>query len=159
MDRPAAKVNFLRARDFASRIVTPQQCELLAGCPSHAQCKVLRRSNRGDLLPWITYFGSPLLWVHLHEQTWVNFYERRGWKWHMAEEFEHREVCFNLYHELYSKGLYNKIVNGWLYRVYGFVRTVRHLGAYIERVSTYLIEKDRETMSPEELMASEARLK
>src|SRR5271166_6323979 len=78
MDRPAAKVNFLRARDFASRIVTPQQCELLAGCPSHAQCKVLRRSNRGDLLPWITYFGSPLLWVHLHEQTWVNFYERRG---------------------------------------------------------------------------------
>jgi predicted metal-dependent hydrolase len=81
------------------------------------------------------------------------------WKWHMAEEFEHREVCFKLYHALYSKTFVDKIINGWFYRVYGFIFTVRHLGAYIDQVSTYLIEKDRETMTPEELKVSKARLK
>lgn len=31
------------------------------------------------------------------------------WKWHMAEEFEHREVCYQIYHALYSRGLWGKI--------------------------------------------------
>src|SRR5271157_503055 len=56
--------------------------------PSNASCrpvahrmpsvKCFAGQTGRDLLPWMTYFGSPLLWVHLHEQTWVNFYERRG---------------------------------------------------------------------------------
>jgi hypothetical protein len=81
------------------------------------------------------------------------------WKWHMAEEFEHREVCFDLYHRIYSRGLINAVLNGWLYRVYGFLYAVLHLGAYIETVSTYLIEQDRATMTPPELAASRMRHK
>jgi predicted metal-dependent hydrolase len=81
------------------------------------------------------------------------------WKWHMAEEFEHREVCFDLYHKIYSRGPVSAFFNGWLYRVYGFLFAVFHLGAYIETVSSYLIEQDRQNMTPGELAASKARLK
>src|SRR4051794_36662466 len=49
------------------------------------------------------------------------------WKWHMAEEFEHREVCFNIYHALYSQGLWGKIWNGYFYRIYGCIYAMAHL--------------------------------
>ena len=81
------------------------------------------------------------------------------WKWHMAEEFEHRTVCFDLYRKVYCRGLLNSVWNGWIYRVYGFLFAVKHLGGYIERVSSYLIEQDRSAMTEEELAASRARQK
>ena len=43
------------------------------------------------------------------------------WKWHMAEEFEHRDVCFRVYKAAYGRGFLNSILNGYFYRVYGFV--------------------------------------
>ena len=81
------------------------------------------------------------------------------WKWHMAEEYEHREVCFRLFHALYSRSLWGRFWNGWLYRCYGFVCAVRHLGDYSKRVSQELIDADRRSMNPEELERSQASLK
>lgn len=69
------------------------------------------------------------------------------WKWHMAEEFEHREVCFQVYHALYSRGLWGKIWNGYFYRVYGCIYAMAHLQGYMGRMFDYLIEQDRQLMS------------
>jgi predicted metal-dependent hydrolase len=78
------------------------------------------------------------------------------WRWHMAEEYEHREVAFKIYQRLYGK---YDLFNGWLYRVYGFLFSVIHLMGYGKRVGKYLLEKDRERMSASEREASLAREK
>ena len=75
------------------------------------------------------------------------------WRWHLAEEFEHREVCFQLYKTLYGNGVFS-----WLYRLYGFVYAVRHIGGHTRRLAAVMIAKDRQGMSADELAASEARL-
>ena len=79
------------------------------------------------------------------------------WKWHMAEEFEHREVCFRLFRALYAQSLWGRFWNGWLYRCYGFINAVKHLGAYSKAVFAEMIEADRKTMSVDELMRSKKR--
>jgi uncharacterized protein len=71
------------------------------------------------------------------------------WKWHMAEEFEHREVCFNIYHALYSRGLWGKIWNGYFYRIYGCIYAMAHLQGYMARMFRYLIQEDMKTMDDE----------
>lgn len=78
------------------------------------------------------------------------------WRWHMAEEYEHREVAFKIYQALYGK---YDLLNGWLYRVYGFLFAVVHLMGYGKRVGKYLLDQDRETMTPAERAASVAREK
>lgn len=78
------------------------------------------------------------------------------WRWHMAEEYEHREVAFKIYQKLYGR---NDLLNGWLYRVYGFLFAVVHLMGYGKRVGKYLLDKDRESMTPEQRQASHAREK
>lgn len=72
------------------------------------------------------------------------------WKWHMAEEFEHREVCFQIYHSLYSRGLWGKIWNGYFYRVYGCIYAMVHLQGYMGRMFSYMVKQDRQTMSEAE---------
>ncbi|MDF8334942.1 metal-dependent hydrolase [Novosphingobium cyanobacteriorum] len=79
------------------------------------------------------------------------------WKWHMAEEFEHRHVCFDLYHTIYGKGFWNAILNGYFYRIYGLLFAIRHLTTgYMNRMYEYLMTIDRAKMSPEELEESKA---
>jgi len=68
------------------------------------------------------------------------------WKWHMAEEFEHREVCHAIYHALYSRTLWGKIWNGYVYRIYGCIYAMVHLQGYAKRMFEYLIAQDRKTM-------------
>ncbi len=75
------------------------------------------------------------------------------WRWHLAEEFEHREVCFKLY-----KALYGNSPFAWLYRLYGFVSAVRHIGGHTRRLAAAMIAQDREGMTAEELAASRERL-
>ena len=72
------------------------------------------------------------------------------WKWHMAEEFEHREVCFQIYHAVYSRGLWGKIWNGYFYRIYGAIYAMAHLQGYMGRMFSYMIKQDAVTMSEEQ---------
>lgn len=81
------------------------------------------------------------------------------WKWHMAEEFEHREICHRLFMTLFARTRWQRFWNGWLYRVYGFICAVAHLGAYSRAVRTYLIATDRARMSAAELKQSQDNLK
>ncbi len=76
------------------------------------------------------------------------------WKWHLAEEFEHREVCFQAYKALYGKGLF-----AYLYRVWGFMFAAKHIGTHTARVAAYLNAVDREALSEPERQASLAREK
>lgn len=76
------------------------------------------------------------------------------WKWHMAEEYEHREVAFTVYMELFGR---KNFVSGWLYRVYGFLFAGRHLIGFGNRAADYLLSEDRKSMTPAEVEASLAR--
>lgn len=77
------------------------------------------------------------------------------WKWHLAEEFEHRRVCFDLYQALFGRGLFR----GYFYRCYGFIYAYFHLTRYMQGIADYMIETDRESMTPEQVAKSKARLK
>lgn len=72
------------------------------------------------------------------------------WRWHLAEEFEHRTVCSDVYHAL--SGL--NPVSRYFYRVYGYFFAVKHIASLGIAASKALLEHDRETMTPEELEAS-----
>lgn len=80
----------------------------------------------------------------------------RLWKWHMAEEFEHREVCFELFRAMYCQGFLNRIVNGYFYRLYGLFFAIRHLKGFADRACNYMRDVDTAQMTPEERMAFEA---
>jgi predicted metal-dependent hydrolase len=83
----------------------------------------------------------------------------RLWKWHMAEEFEHREVCFELFRALYGRGFFKRIINGYFYRLYGFVFAMWHLKGFAERAVKYMREVDCAEMSETERSAFETELK
>jgi uncharacterized protein len=77
------------------------------------------------------------------------------WRWHLAEEFEHRTVCSDVYNAL--SGL--DPVSRYVYRIYGYVYALMHLGAFNKAAAAYLLAKDRETMTPQEVEVSIARQK
>jgi predicted metal-dependent hydrolase len=75
------------------------------------------------------------------------------WKWHLAEEHEHREVAHDVYHALFGQNP----VFAYFYRLYGFVYAVSHIRAHIGRVTQFLLAKDREGMSAEQIAQSKIR--
>ena len=76
------------------------------------------------------------------------------WKWHLAEEYEHREVAHDVYHAIYGHGIYS-----YLYRIWAFFYAVKHIRGHVQKVQAYLLEKDREGMTAQEREASVAREK
>lgn len=77
------------------------------------------------------------------------------WKWHLAEEYEHREVAHEVYHVLFGK---NRLF-AWAYRIYGFMVAIKHIRGHTTRVTDYLLEVDRAKMNDEERAASIERQK
>jgi uncharacterized protein len=77
------------------------------------------------------------------------------WKWHLAEEYEHREVAHEVYHVLYGK---NRL-SAYLWRIYGFFYAIRHIRAHTAKVTAYLLKVDRANMSAEERATSVEREK
>lgn len=76
------------------------------------------------------------------------------WFWHLAEEFEHRSVCLDVYQTLYGKGFF-----AYLYRVAIFFYAATHIGKHTLKIARYLVAKDRENMTEDERRASVKREK
>ena len=62
----------------------------------------------------------------------------RLWQWHLAEEFEHRSVCYDVLRALGG---------GYFTRIRGYFHAMRHLGRYGKRVSDHFLAVDRAAMS------------
>jgi uncharacterized protein len=70
------------------------------------------------------------------------------WKWHLLEEFEHRNVCHDVYKALFG---------GYFMRVYGLLYQLFHLGGLGRKLRRSLLERDRAQMTPAERKASRKR--
>lgn len=56
------------------------------------------------------------------------------WRWHFAEEYEHRHVCNYLFHRCYPRSYW--------YRLYGVAYAGRHMLAYMISTALYLLHED-----------------
>ncbi len=72
------------------------------------------------------------------------------WKWHLMEEYEHRTVCYDVFNALHG---------GYFMRLYGFFYQLRHLGKMSKMVNEYLMKKEWETMTADQIKASKLRQK
>jgi predicted metal-dependent hydrolase len=75
-------------------------------------------------------------------------------RWHLAEEYEHRTVCHQLYRRLGQSG---GPVKAYFRRIRMVFFAGKHMHGYAEQLGAFLLAKDREGMSPAELEASKAR--
>lgn len=67
------------------------------------------------------------------------------WLWHLAEEFEHRAAC--------SDAL-RAITRNYFIRVRGLIVFMRQVLSWQKRLTAYMLEVDRATMTPEQRAAS-----
>jgi predicted metal-dependent hydrolase len=77
------------------------------------------------------------------------------WKWHLAEEYEHRAVMHDVFHVLYGRNP----ISCYFWRIYGFFYAVRHIGTFANNAADVLLAKDRQGLSPEALALSIANEK
>lgn len=82
------------------------------------------------------------------------------WDWHLAEEYEHREVAFKLYKAITARGsLWKRFGYGWLYRVQGLIFTARHIRSHTDPIMNHFMEVERADMTEAERAVSIAREK
>ena len=63
------------------------------------------------------------------------------WKWHLAEEYEHRTVVYDVYQALYGD---------YFCRIYGLTSFIRDLRAWNRTMLGSLLDADRTKISPEQ---------
>ena len=72
------------------------------------------------------------------------------WLWHLAEEYEHRSVC----HDVFAA-----VSGNYFIRIYGLIYAFVHLNSYLDRAAAGLMAKYRDGMSEQERLASIKREK
>ncbi|HLY82331.1 MAG TPA: metal-dependent hydrolase, partial [Acidimicrobiales bacterium] len=77
----------------------------------------------------------------------------RLWRWHLAEEYEHRTVAYRLFKRVCS-GTPEEVEQKRVDMLNFFLG---HLHQRLLPVRSYLLEVDRASMTPEELAASQQR--
>jgi predicted metal-dependent hydrolase len=100
--------------------------------------------------------GTATYWVDELNSDMLQGADRRPielWRWHLAEEYEHRMVMFTLYHRLYGQ----RRVRAYFYRLYGFYNSTMHIQRYVMRTAAEMMATDRATMTPAEVKASKHR--
>ena len=95
-------------------------------------------------------------WVDGHNQELAGSFTAtfaQMFRWHLAEEYEHRTVVFRAYHRLFegSKDEAHE------FRVEMFGVSSAHFFGFIERVRQAMIARYREGMGPEDLAVSKQR--
>ena len=78
------------------------------------------------------------------DQRMVDLY-----KWHLAEEFEHRTV---------AHAAFAGISGNYFLRIYGALVAFRSLNGFQKAILNTILRVDRQTMSPQEVKASKRRL-
>jgi predicted metal-dependent hydrolase len=102
-----------------------------------------------SIIPMDTFFKEfQELWKGTHPKV------EAMWKWHFAEEFEHRNIVHDTYEALYGRGPI-----AWLYRVFGLWFCSHHMYKYSLAQAKLLLARYRKGMNAEELAASKAREK
>jgi predicted metal-dependent hydrolase len=77
-------------------------------------------------------------------------------RWHLAEEYEHRTVANRVFHRLANQG---GPVRTYFRRLAGLYNAATHMLGYANKLEKFLIESDQAGMSPEQLVESKKRLK
>lgn len=77
-------------------------------------------------------------------------------RWHLAEEYEHRTVAHRVYHRLGNQG---GPVRTYFRRLGGLWNSAKHMMGYANQLEKFLIAADQQGMTPAELKASNERLK
>jgi predicted metal-dependent hydrolase len=100
-----------------------------------------------SIIPMETFFNEfQELWKGSHPKV------EAMWKWHFAEEHEHRNSVHDVYVALYGRGPI-----AWLYRVVGLWFCVTHMYKYAFAFADLLLARYRQGMNEDELAASRAR--
>jgi len=117
--------------------------------------RLFRSKSLGFLAAYCEGFetlGPPHALVWLDEIDWLLAGARPEvvglWKWHLMEEYEHRTVCHDIFHAVHG---------GYFMRLYGFFYQLWHLRGLTRKALRLLREKDRETMTPVEIVVSRRR--
>lgn len=102
-----------------------------------------------SVIPMETFFNEfQELWKGSHPKV------EAMWKWHFAEEHEHRNSVHDVYVALFGRGPV-----AWLYRVVGLWFCAHHMYKYAHAFADLLLAQHRQGMNSEELAVSRAREK
>jgi predicted metal-dependent hydrolase len=97
-----------------------------------------------SIIPMDTFFNAfQDLWKDSHPKV------EAMWKWHFAEEHEHRNTVHDVYVVLYGRGPI-----AWLYRMAGLWFCTYHMYKYALRFAALFLSRYRDGMSADRLSAS-----
>jgi predicted metal-dependent hydrolase len=75
------------------------------------------------------------------------------WRWHLAEEYEHREVVWRVYHRLFG----TPVGASHDFRLEMFDFGTNHFFGYSDQMRRAMLATYRDGMTPDELRASQER--